>query len=73
MKILVQDRDALIDVTNADIFTDDDGVWEYVVAVKGSKRYILGGYLEQGRAIKELKNIFQYLRNKKDTYCMSEE
>lgn len=70
MKIMTQDKDALIDVTNADIFINDDGIWEYVVAVKGSKKYILGGYAEIGRAAKELEKIFQYIRTKKDTYIM---
>lgn len=73
MKIMVQDRDAVIDVTNADIFTSDDGVWEYVVSVKGSKKYSLGAYMEPGRAAKELDKIFQYIRTKKDTYIMSRE
>lgn len=73
MKIMVQDRDAVIDVTKADIYTDDDGVYEYVVAVKNGKKYTLGGYVEQGKAAKELENIFQYIRNKKDTYVMSRE
>ena len=57
MKIMVQDRDAVIDVTKADIYTDDDGVYEYVVAVKNGKKYTLGGYVEQGKAAKEFLNF----------------
>lgn len=72
MKILVQDRNMLVDTTNADIYLDTDGVWHYVKLIKGKREYVLGGYSEERKAKAELSKIFEYIRNKKDTYCMSE-
>ncbi len=72
MRILTQNRTQLIDITNADIILDCDDEWFVVVALKGKTKIMLGQYANVTTAKKELSNIFRYLREKRDTYCMSE-
>lgn len=73
MKIMTQNRWHLIDTIGADICieTNDEGLYE-VVLEKNKKKHILGIYEKPGVASKELSNIFQYTREKKDCYCMRE-
>lgn len=70
---MTQNRWNLIDTTGADIGIEinDDGLYA-VVLTKTKKKYLLGYYGKPGMASKELSNIFQYIREKKDCYCMSE-
>lgn len=72
MKIMTQNRQGLIDTNGADIFLDCDEEWYFVMLVKGKMKCRLGQYAEIAKAKKELSSIFQYLREKKDCYCMSE-
>lgn len=72
MKIMTQDKDMVVDTQNADIFLDDDGTWYYVKISKGRNTYVLGGYMNQGKAKTELARIFACIKAKKDVYCMSQ-
>lgn len=39
---------------------------------KGKNTYVLGGYMNQGKAKTELARIFACIKAKKDVYCMSQ-
>lgn len=71
MKIMVQDRNMIVDTTNADIYLNTDGEYHYVKLARGKQEFELGKYPEYDKAFAELSTIFSYIRIKKDTYYMS--
>ena len=68
--ILCQNRET-IEQTGKRIYTLKVGdKYQVLNKVKDDEVTVLGEYNFPGHAARVLKDIFQYIRTKKDTYCM---
>jgi len=71
MKILIQDRQAIVEITS-DIWATPNGKENYTIFRNGSDEFLsqLGSYTTKERAMEVLEDLFKNFGDGKSTYIM---